>query len=203
MLVQGWQLRSYAKPLLEVSQVVPVTLRPLVAEMKPKLECRAQAPDRVPGDHAAGIQIVGRVAAPGRRVGRQLLPTILGLVEDEWMQVDLTTPWVGHDEPGWEAGRRRRVMVEAEPRQGPLSLRQALSIECEVHISVRSGLFTQERIHSPATIEPDLDSILFKCMQHLQDVCGTHLGPDDGHTGFVVSKYRRKPSAEAVNPTAS
>ena len=91
-LVEAWQFWSDAKPLLEVSKVVAVTVRPLVAEMKPKLECWAQALDRVAGDHSVSFQIIGRVAAPGRTVVRELLPTVLGVVKDEWMEVDLTAP---------------------------------------------------------------------------------------------------------------
>jgi hypothetical protein len=61
--------------------------------------------------------------------------------------------------------------------EGPLDLGKRFKLQDKVNVLVRAGLLAQERIDSPAAIQPHSESGSLECVKDLQDVGGSHESP--------------------------
>jgi hypothetical protein len=79
---------------------VLVPLTQLVAHSEANLKLCAETSRPTAGDGSGCLQVFDRVAAPSPPRARELLPAVPVLIEDQWMQVDLSTAIVTENKTG-------------------------------------------------------------------------------------------------------
>jgi hypothetical protein len=91
------------------------------------------------------------------------------------MQVDLS-PWGLQDEAS-----RQYVLCDriAEPLYVLDQFSHMSQFDHEVDVVMSPVLFAQERIHTPASVEPDADAGRTEPLEQSQHIFGSHHRPDD------------------------
>ena len=181
-------LRQLEAELLgQTPHVLPVDVVELRMRVPLQLELRSDAGNLDITDPAGPCEALTRPAIR-RTAGRIGLPAVAVFIESQWMAVDLAPPAVMED----EACRPLDV--------GPLELGQNLAdaidileADAEVEVIVHTCLLPEERIDTPATLNPEGDSGLPEPVEHVEDVAGAQLN---------CACVRSRPSASSVS-TAS
>ena len=65
-------------------------------------------------------------------------------------------------------------MSKAEVAQHLLDPRKVALIDGEIEVEMISRLFADQRIDSPAAVNPHVDVVLLKRIQHLDDIVWSH-----------------------------
>lgn len=126
------------------------------------------------------------VAAPGAPGLGELLPAISTLIEHEWMEVDFSTVTVTENEAGRKSRFDRVIVPKAEvvehlPDQGKVSL-----IDSKVEIEMIACLFANQRINAPAAVNPHVDVVPLKRLQHRYDIFNSHAIDEHGKSSHAL-----------------
>lgn len=154
-----------------------------VTEVKASLQLRAEAGHRPAGHCARRAQPIGRVAGPSASRGGQSLPAVTGRVDLERMKIDLTVVLSGENDPSrqpWLNGGRVPV---TQLIQGAFGLLQVRPIQRDVDVAVLASLLADQGVHAPTAVQPEPDTGVLKCLDHLQQVVDRHHLPR--HTAHV------------------
>ena len=104
----------------------------------------------------------------------ELLPAVALDVEDERMEVDLPATLVAHDESRRKPGIRRRIVAEFKALESRSRGLEQGAIEGEVEVRMWPRLLANERVDTPAAVDPGEHSRLFEGVKDVEDVLLRH-----------------------------
>src|SRR5213593_1782845 len=108
------------------------------------------------------------------------------------MDVDLTTSGIAEYETSWQSWLHSRVVVESEPSERRLDLRQIAPVDRQIEIAVLPRLLSNERIDAPAAVDPDATAL--ERVQDLDDARGRHASPRSNDWTSAGGAWQRQAS---------
>ena len=90
-------------------------------------------------------------------------------VEDDGVQVDVTVGRVAQDDAAWRPRHDGRVVAVAEGAQGRLHGLERGLLHDEVEVRMRTGLHAEERVDSPAPVDPVRERAGAETVEHREN----------------------------------